>query len=46
MSCLQCDLPELLERSCPPDPDLVDLIEQAFLVTPSCRGGQKASAIS
>ncbi len=31
MSCFQCDLPELLEASRPPDPELVDLIEQAFL---------------
>ncbi len=31
MSCLHCDLSELLEQTRPPDPDLVDLIEQAFL---------------
>ena len=31
MSCLQCDLPYLLEVSRPPDPELVDLIEQAFI---------------
>jgi len=31
MPCLQCDLTELLKQSRPPDPDLVDLIEQAFL---------------
>ena len=31
MLCLQCDLPELLEQSMPPDAELVDLIEQAFL---------------
>ena len=31
MSCLQCDLRELLEQSRPPDPELVDLIEKAFL---------------
>ncbi len=31
MLCLQCDLPDLLEASRPPDPELVDLIEQAFL---------------
>ena len=31
MSCLQCDLPEILEQTRPPDPELVDLIEQAFL---------------
>ncbi len=30
MSCLQCELSELLERARPPDPELVDLIEQAF----------------
>ncbi len=31
MSCLQCDLPEILEQTRPPDPELVDLIEQAFI---------------
>ena len=31
MSCLQCDLAEILEQTRPPDPELVDLIEQAFL---------------
>ena len=31
MLCLQCDLAEVLEASRPPDPELVDLIEQAFL---------------
>ena len=31
MSCLQCDLPELLEETRPPDPEFVDLIDQAFL---------------
>ncbi len=31
MPCLKCDLPYLLEASRPPDPELVDLIEQAFL---------------
>ncbi len=31
MSCVKCELPQLLEVSRPPDPDLVDLIEQAFL---------------
>ena len=31
MSCLHCELPKLLEASRSPDPDLVDLIEQAFL---------------
>ncbi len=31
MLCLQCDLSDLLEASRPPDPELVDLIEQAFL---------------
>ncbi len=31
MSCLRCDLSELLEQTRPPDPELVDLIEQAFL---------------
>lgn len=30
MSYLQYDLPELLEQARPPDPELVDLIEQAF----------------
>ena len=28
---MSCELPELLEQTRPPDPDLVDLIEQAFL---------------
>ena len=31
MSCLHCDLSELLEQTRPPDADMVDLIEQAFL---------------
>ncbi len=31
MPCLECELPYLLEVSRPPDPELVDLIEQAFL---------------
>ena len=31
MQCLKCELPYLLEVSRPPDPELVDLIEQAFL---------------
>ena len=31
MPCLECNLSDLLEASRPPDPDLVDLIEQAFL---------------
>ena len=31
MSCLHCDLSELLEQTRPPDPDLVDLIEQALI---------------
>lgn len=31
MFCLHFDLPSLLEASMPPDTDLVDLIEQAFL---------------
>ena len=31
MLCLKCELPHLLEASRPPDPELVDLIEQAFL---------------
>ncbi len=31
MSCLHCDLSEILEQTKPPDPELVDLIEQAFL---------------
>ncbi len=31
MSCIHCDLPELLEETRPPDPELVDLIEQAYL---------------
>ena len=28
---MSCDLSELLKHSRPPDPDLVDLIERAFL---------------
>ena len=28
---MSCDLSELLKRTRPPDPDLVDLIERAFL---------------
>ena len=31
MSCLQCDLSEILEQTKPPDPELVDLIEKAFI---------------
>jgi len=31
MRCLQCDLADLLEASRPPDPEMVDLIGQAFL---------------
>jgi hypothetical protein len=31
MSCLHCELPILLEASMPPDEELVDLIEAAFL---------------
>ena len=31
MSCLHCDLSEILEQTRPPDPELVDLIEQAFI---------------
>ncbi len=31
MPCLHSDLSELLEQTRPPDPDLVDLIEQAFI---------------
>ncbi len=31
MSCLNCELPNLLHDSMPFDPELVDLIEQAFL---------------
>ena len=31
MPCLHCELPNLLEATRPPDPELVDLIEQAFL---------------
>ena len=31
MSCLQCDLSEILEETRPPDSELVDLIEKAFL---------------
>ena len=31
MPCLKCDLPYLLEVSRPPDPELVDLTEWAFI---------------
>ena len=31
MPCLQCELPRILEETRPPDPELVDLIEQAFI---------------
>jgi len=31
MFCIHCELPNLLQASRPPDPELVDLIEQAFL---------------
>jgi len=31
MSCLQCDLATIIEESMPPDPEMVDLIELAFL---------------
>jgi len=31
MPCLQCELPKILEETRPPDPELVDLIEQAFI---------------
>ncbi len=31
MSCLHCDLSEIIEQTKPPDPELVDLIEQAYL---------------
>ena len=31
MLCLRCDLSQILEQTRPPNPDLVDLIEQAFL---------------
>jgi hypothetical protein len=31
MSRFHCDLSEILEQTRPPDPELVDLIEQAFL---------------
>ena len=31
MSCLQCELPEILEATRPPDPEMVDLIERAFI---------------
>ncbi len=31
MSCLHCDLSERLEQTRPPDPEMVDLIEQAFV---------------
>ena len=31
MSCIHCDLSEILEQTRPPDPELVDLIERAFI---------------
>ena len=31
MPCLQCELPKILEETRPPDPDMVGLIEQAFI---------------
>lgn len=31
MTYLHCELPKLLQDSQPPDPELVDLIEQAYL---------------
>jgi hypothetical protein len=31
MFCFQCELPNLLQESMPPDPEMVDLIEWAFL---------------
>ena len=31
MSCIECDLTEILEESRLPDPEMIDLIEKAFL---------------
>ncbi len=31
MSCFHCDLSAILEQTRPPDPELVDLIEKAFI---------------
>ena len=31
MSCSHCDFYEILEQTRPPDPELVDLIEQAYI---------------
>ena len=31
MPCVHCEMPNLLEATRPPDPELVDLIDQAFL---------------
>ena len=31
MPCLHCNLSEILEQTRPPDAELVDLIEQAYL---------------
>jgi len=31
MLCLHCDLSEILEQTRPPDPELADLIEHAFI---------------
>ncbi len=43
MSCLHCDLRELLEQTRPPDTELVDLIEKAFFEGQI--DSQKAAAI-
>ena len=40
MSCFHCDLSEILGQTRPPDADMVDLIEQAFLEGQN--DGQKA----
>ncbi len=31
MPCLQRELPKILEETRPPDPDMVDMIERAFI---------------
>jgi len=41
MPCLQCELPKILEETRPPDPDMVDLIERAFIEAQI--DGQKAA---
>ncbi len=48
MLCLHCDLSEILEQTRPPDPELVDLIERAFLEgqIDSRKGPRRSSAVT